>query len=369
MKICLEATSLRGLRSGVGHTTSELATSLVECDPSIELTLFAMSAVRDDALRDAARRPRTKLRGGNPLVRAASWCFWRTELVPAELFCGRTDVFHGPNYLLPPLRRAAGVVTVYDLSFARVPEMSSPGSLRIGEVVGRTMRRAQRIITSSNFTASEIADLYPDVADRVRVVAVGVRDAFFAPHVAPAHSAARDPYLVFLGNLELRKGVDVLLEAFADVRRSVPEARLLLIGQPSVGWDEISAKYTDLLGTAAFVVGYAEDPAAASIMAGARAMVYPSRYEGFGMPPLEAMACGTRVIASNAASLPEVCGPHATYVDAGNAEALAAAMTQALATEPDPDAISAARSHARTFSWRRTATETIAVYKEAMEAR
>ncbi len=365
MRVCLEATSLRGHRSGVGHTTGELARTLVECDPTLELTLFPMSALRDDALRAAAHRPRTKLRGANPGVRGASWLWWRSELVPADLFTGRVDVFHGPNYLLPPLRRAAGVLSIYDVSFDRMPELCSRAVVRLGATVKRTILRASRIITSSAFSAAEIAVFYPDLADRVRVVPVGVRDVFFSPRVRDV----RDRYLVFLGNLELRKGVDVLLDAFAMVHSSMPSARLILIGQPSVGWGEISTKHAKLLATAANHVGTVDDDETASLLAGATAMVYPSRYEGFGMPPLEAMASGTRVITSSAASLPEVCGPHATYVDAGNAEALAAAMTQALATDPEPAAIDAAREHARTYSWHRTGAETIAVYKEAMEDR
>ena len=364
MRVCLEATSLRGRRSGVGYTAAELARSLVECDPSLELTLFALSAKRDDALRTAADMPKTKLRGGNPVVRAASWLWWRTDLLPAELLCGPADVFHGPNYLLPPLHSAAGVVSIYDVSFDRVPELCSAGVKRVGDVAPLAMRRAHRIITSSAFTASEIAHFHPDAAERVRVVPVGVRDTFFTPQPAPP--AAR-PYVAFLGNLELRKGVDVLLDAFETVHRDLPEAGLLLVGQPGFGWDALAAKHARLLATGATTIGYADDPTAASILAGARALVYPSRYEGFGMPPLEAMACGTRVIVSNAASLPEVCGPHATYVDAGNAEALAAAITEAFATDADPSALAAAREHARTFTWRRTAAATIAVYKEAMD--
>jgi glycosyltransferase involved in cell wall biosynthesis len=257
-------------------------------------------------------------------------------------------------------------VSVYDVSFDRIPHMCSPGVLRLGSVVGMTMRRAQRVITCSAFTASEIAELYPDVAGRVRVVPVGVRTTFFDQ---PAPSRIPDPYVVFMGNLELRKGVDVLLDAFEVVHRSLPAARLVLIGQPSVGWDDMAAAHKDLLATAATAVGYPDDSEAASLIAGARAMVYPSRYEGFGMPPLEAMACGTSVIASTAASLPEVCGPHATYVAPDDAGALADTMTAALTTDPDPTALAAAREHARSYSWERTATETLRVYHEALAAR
>jgi glycosyltransferase involved in cell wall biosynthesis len=282
------------------------------------------------------------------------------------MLCGACDVFHGPNYLLPPLRKAAGVITVFDVAFDRMPQMCSPAVVKLGHAVKRTIRRARRIITASQFSASEIAAFYPDLADRVRVVPVGVRDVFFAPRTS---SAISEPYVVFLGNLELRKGVDVLLDAFEIVHRALPDARLVLIGNPSVGWTEMASAHAPLLDSAVMHVGTTDDEQTASLMAGARAMTYPSRYEGFGMPPLEAMACGTRVIVSNAGPLPEVCGPHATYVDAGSAEALAAAMTQALGTDADPDALDAAREHARTFSWHKTGAGTIAVYSEAMDDR
>jgi glycosyltransferase involved in cell wall biosynthesis len=363
MKVCLEATSLRGHRSGVGRSTAELARVLVECDPTLELTLYAMSSSRDGALHEAASQPRTSLRGGNPVARGASWFWARSEVLPAELLCGACDVFHGPNYLLPPLRKAAGVITVFDVAFDRMPQMCSPAVVKLGHAVKRTIRRARRIITASQFSASEIAHFYPELADRIRVVPVGVRDVFFSA----TPSAAREPYLVFLGNLELRKGVDVLLDAFARVRASMAQARLVLVGNPSVGFADMRAAHASLFGSAVTLAGTLDDEQSASLMAGAKAMVYPSRYEGFGMPPLEAMACGTRVIASNAGPLPEVCGPHATYVDAGNAEALAAAMTHALTTDADPAALSAARDHARTYSWSRTGAETLAVYAEAME--
>jgi glycosyltransferase involved in cell wall biosynthesis len=220
------------------------------------------------------------------------------------------------------------------------------------------------VITASQFQLGEIAHFYPDVADRIRVVPVGVRDVFFETRPPPVDTER--PYIVFLGNLELRKSIDVVLDAFERTHERVPDARLVLIGQPSVGWDEVSDRHAGLLASAATAIGYADDERSASIVSGARALVYPSRYEGFGMPPLEAMACGTRVIVSDAASLPEVCGPHAAYVPAGDTDALALAMTEALQTDADPAALAAAREHARTFTWQRAAAETLAVYEEAV---
>lgn len=365
MRVCLEATSLRGLRSGIGHTTWDLARSLLEADGELELVLFAMSAARGPGFDDVGRGQRVRVRGGRPWVRACQWLWWRTEWPPVELFSGRFDVFHAPNYLLPPLR-GAGVLTVHDLGFMRHPELSAAPELRLREVLPRTARRAGRIIVSSDFGARELAAFFPDLADRARVVPLAVRDVFFEP---PSPAAARGSYAVFIGNLELRKGVDVLLDAFEIVRGQVSDARLVLIGAPSFGWDRIAARHADLLSSQSVTcAGYVRDDEAAALIGGARVLVYPSRYEGFGLPPLEAMACGTPVIAARSGPLPEVLGPHARYVPASDERALADEIARALTSEPDERALTAARAHAATYTRRRTATETLRVYREAMEA-
>lgn len=366
MRVCLEATSLRGLRSGIGHTTWELARSLLDADASLELVLFAMSAGRGPGFEHATSHPRIRVRGGRPWVRACQWLWWRTEWPPVEVFSGRFDVFHAPNYLLPPLL-GTGVLTVHDLGFMRHPELCAAPELRFRDVLPRTARRARRIIVSSSFGVREFEAFFPDLADRVRVVPLAVRDVFFDPPRPPM--SPDGPYAVFLGNLELRKGVDVLLDAFEIVRGEVPDARLVLIGAPSFGWDRIAARHTDLLSSGPVTrTGYLPDGEAAALIAGARVLVYPSRYEGFGLPPLEGMACGTPVIAANAGPLPEVLGPHARYVAPSDERALAHAMAEALTSTPDRQAIADARAHARTFTRQRTAAETLRVYREAAEA-
>lgn len=360
------------MRSGIGHTTRALADALVDVDPDLELVLFAMSAGRGPGLEDASRHPRMRVRGGRPWVRGASWFWWRTELPPVELFCGRADVFHGPNYLLPPMRRAAGVLTIHDTAFYSVPEMCSAPVLRIGGVLPRTAARARRIICTSRFIADEVAKYLPHLADRVRVVPLAVREEFFDPKpLLPAvveRYGARDPYAVFLGNVEIRKGVDLLLDSFDVVRKRLPDARLVVIGQPSVRWDEIAAQRSSLLSSGAVTVaGYVSDDDAASLVAGARVLVYPTRYEGFGLPPLEAMACGTPAITSTAPPLLEIAQGVACQVDVTRTDDLIDALYAALTTSPAAAEIEAARTHARRFNWRRTAAETLNVYREAME--
>lgn len=368
MKVCLEATSLQGRRSGVGFTTHELALSLIASDPELELVLFSMGAERGDVMRDLANADRVQLRGGRPWNRAIAWLWWRSDAFPAERLCGDVDVFHGPNYLLPPLRKAAGVLTLHDLAFLRMPEDCPPDVRKLADAVPLTTSRAQRVIVPSEFVAREVRELLPAVADRVRVVPMAVRRAFLEP-VSPRHMSRR-PFAVFVSNLERRKGVDVLLRAFASVRRDVPEAGLVLIGQPSFGWQEIGDENVGLLSSGdVTTMGYTSDEEAAALISAARVLVYPSRYEGFGLPPLEAMACGTPAIVTNTGPLPEVCGAHARYVEVDDADGLAATMVEALTNTPDATAIEAARAHALSFSWVRTAAATLDVYREAMGAR
>lgn len=366
LRVCLEATSLRGLRSGVGHTTFDLAKSLLDADDSLELTLFAMSAARGPGFDDLASHPRVVVRGGRPWVRASQWLWWRTEWPPVELYCGHFDVFHAPNYLLPPLR-GAGVLTVHDVGFLRHPELVAAPELRLREVLPRTARRARRIMVSTGFGAREFASFFPELADRVRVVPLAVRDAF---RQAPGTPSPYDgPYAVFLGNLELRKGIDVLLDAFTTVGAEVA-ARLVLVGAAAFGWDDVAARHTRLFEAGTVVrTGHLPDADVAAIVAGARVLVYPSRYEGFGLPPLEAMSLRTPVIATSADPLPEVLGPHATYVAPGDAAELARALATALVTAPDPAALEAARAHAGTYTSERTVTETLRVYREAVETK
>lgn len=366
LRVCLEATSLRGLRSGVGHTTWDLAHALLASDEALELTLFAMSAARGRGFDDLASHPRVRVRGGRPWVRGFQWFWWRTEWPPVEAFSGRFDVFHAPNFLLPPLR-GAGVLTVHDVGFLRHPELVAAPEFRLRDVLPRTARRARRIIVSTEFGAREFASFFPDLADRVRVVPLAVRDAFRErPSVG---SPVEGDYTVFLGNLELRKGIDVLLEAFTTVVSEVPGARLVLIGTGALGWDEVAARHAALFedGTVTHA-GHLSDADVAAVVAGARALVFPSRYEGFGLPPLEAMALGTPVIAARSDPLPEVLGPHAAYVAPGDAAELARAIATALTTEPDAAALEAARAHALGYSPRRTATETLRVYREAVDS-
>jgi alpha-1,3-rhamnosyl/mannosyltransferase len=230
--------------------------------------------------------------------------------------------------------------------------------------------RANRIIVPSRFIAQEVADWLPDEAPRIRVVYPGVRRAFRerGSSLTPPRREAlgiRDPYAVFLGNLELRKNVEVLLRSFDLVRAIRPDAQLVLIGGPGPGWDGISARCANILASGAVrVVGYLPDEEVAAIVRGAKVFVYPSRYEGFGIPPLEAMVAGTPVIASKTSALPEALGDHARWVHPDDVDELAAAIADHL-DGSDPAAIEAARDYATQFTWGESAAKMIEIFGEA----
>lgn len=301
-----------------------------------------------------------------------AWVWSRATWPPAELFCGAVDVFWAPNFLVPPLVKAAGVMTIHDLAFVRMPEACSEYVQTFADTVPKVARRANRIIVPSQAIGEEVRAWLPSEADRVRVVPWAVRREFREPGgglVPPRRTALgiSDPYALFVGNLEVRKNVDLLLQAFERVRGIHPGAQLVLVGAPGFGWDGIRARHEAMLSTDAVrVVGYLPDAEVAALVRGARVFVYPSRYEGFGIPPLEAMAAGTPVIAAKASALTETLGDHARWVHPDDVDGLAAAIADHFEGAPEPGALAEARSWAMSFTWGRAAAATIEVFEEAV---
>lgn len=374
LRVGIEATSMIGPRSGVGHTTASLVDALVGADEGIEIVLLPVTARGAGNLRRdlAGLRPRVRVAPTRLPARAMTWIWSRGTWPPAELFCGSIDVFWAPNFLLPPLVKAAGVMTIHDLAFVRMPESCSPHVRSYADTVPRMAARANRIIVPSRVVAEELAEWLPAEAQRVHVVPWAVRRIFREQGgglVKPRREALgiRDPYAMFLGNLEERKNVDLLLQAFERVRSIHPAAQLVLVGSPGYGWDGIRARRDAILSSDAVrVVGYLPDPEVAALVRGARVFVYPSRYEGFGIPPLEAMAAGTPVVAAKTSALPEALGDHVRWVHPDDLDGLATAVADHFEGAPDPGALEAARVWATSFTWGRAAAAHIEVFEQAV---
>ena len=357
----------------MGQTAYGLIEALVQVDEGLQVVALPIGSRTGANVRRALPQ-HAHVRAVRAVPRRVVDTVWaRTEWPPAELFCGHLDVFWGPNVFLPPLVKAAGVATIHDLAFIEAPELIADADRRRTEVRMKTISRANRIVVPSDFVARSVEHFLPDEAPRVRVVRPGVRRVFRerGSVLTPPRRAAlgiEDPYAVFVGDLGHRKNVETLLRAFEMARTVHPEAQLVLIGRPEPGWDAIAERCSRIVDSGSVrVVGYLPDQEVAAIVRGARVFCYPSRYEGFGITPLEAMVAGTPVIAAKTSALPETLGDHARFVHPDDVEAIASAVTDHLEGDPAPAEVESARSYAARFTWADAALALLDVFDEAIE--
>jgi glycosyltransferase involved in cell wall biosynthesis len=262
---------------------------------------------------------------------------WEQLVLPGLLRRDRIDVLHSPAYVRPVLSGVPTVLTVHDLFAFSHPEVCK--RLNVAHfrlAVPPSVRSAAVLHCTSEWTRSELVRLFPDAADRAHVVAPAV-DAAFQPDAAPGEAelvlgrwGLSRPPLLFVGNVEPKKNVPLLLEAFAAFRdRSGDDRPLLMVG--GGGWRSkpVQAEAARLgLAGAVVQTGYVPREELPAIYRSALALVFPSRCEGFGLPPLEAMACGTPVICSDGSGLAESAGDAARLVRAGDCEELIEAMCE-----------------------------------------
>ena len=304
----------------------------------------------------------------HPLVRAA----WEQLIQPRELRRAKVELAHGPAFVGPLFSRCPFVVTVHDLSFLRFPHLFRPANRLYLRVFSRaSVRKARRIITVSSHAAEETIHLLGAPPERIEVVHHGV-DARFRPLPEELTEEFRsrkglpEEFLLFVGTLEPRKNSVRLIEAFA--RTSRGDTKLVLAG--GRGWydSEIASRVAELgLEKEVIMPGFVPEEELPVLYNAAAAFVYPSLYEGFGMPLLEGMACGTPTLTSNCSALPEVCGDAALVVDPYSVDSIAAGLQQLL----DDDGLrhdlrQRGLAHAAGFTWGRMARETAAVYYQAL---
>ena len=356
IRVAVDATPLLGARTGIGQYVAHLLRELA-LDPTAQVRAAAFSLRGRSGLRDLPVGVSIVHRALPARLLHQAWRRW--DWPSAESVVGRVDVMHGTNFTLPPPRRGAGVVTVHDLAFVRYPDLVSAASLEYRELVPRALTRAAAVLTPTQAVAAELVDTYSISPDRVHVTPLGVDDAWFSATAARS-SGLPEQYLLAVGTQEPRKGLDVLLSAYrlllAD-RIDVP--RLVIAG--GTGWGP-------MLGTArltadqVITLGYVARSTLRGLVAGASLLAFPSLYEGFGLPPLEAMAAGTPVVASDVPAVREVVGSHARLVPPRDPAALAGALQDVLAHPPSPDQRAAARERAASFTWRRCRETTMAAY-------
>ena len=369
MRIGLDATPLLGQLTGIGHYVDQLIRTLSAEDPELELVATAFS-LRGRGQLPSVVPASVEIRARGLPARALQWAWQHTELPPVQLSTGPLDLFHGTNFVLPPTGTAAGVVTVHDLSYLHYPETVSAASLRYRELVPRSIARAQIVCTLTESMRDEIAAEYQIDPSRIQVTYPGVDDAWFSVR-APDHDTLGrlglpERYLLAVGTLEPRKNIAHLLSAYSQLRHgdsSLPP--IVLAG--GAGWGP-ALELAGLPPEAVIKTGYLNDDDLRSVVAGATCLAFPSVYEGFGLPPVEALACGVAVIATDLPVTREVLGAAAQLIAPGDTDALAEALRLALDAEPDPAARERRIAQARRWTWQQCAAQTRQAYRDALSA-
>lgn len=331
---------------------------------------YLLYTPRPEAARCLEDTPHLALRTFRPLPSALRIPCQYPRLLRADRAC----LLH-VTYVAPPVAPCPVVVTVHDVSFRRFPEYFSwRDRLVLNLLIGPSIRRAARVITISEFSRGEIARLYRIAPERIEVTPLAA-GAAFKPSLDQEGAQVRrryallTRYILAVGNIQPRKNLPRLVAAFASIAAEYPDYQLVVVGQSAWRGSEVEAAVRNygLEGRVRFT-GYVSDEDLVTLYSGATAVCYPSLYEGFGLPPLEAMACGTPTITSKTSSLPEVVGDAALTVDPSSIDEIAAALHRII----QDDALRAelrrrGLARAAGFSWERTARRTKEVYDRVLE--
>lgn len=358
--------SERGYRNaGVSQYIHWLMAMLPRVSPAVRYTAFGGNSARAYAGWD--------VRFARPLGRsAAARILWEQIALPREARQAGVDLLHSPVYAGPLLAACPQIVTLHDLSFYLFPHLFPPARRAYLQRITRaTTRRAAAIIAVSESTARDAVEILGVSRDRVHVIPNGVNPELRPPSDAQvvalkARYELPDRYVLYLGTLEPRKNLPTLIEAYSIAKRSGIEHTLVIAG--GKGWyDEPIYEAVRAAGVVQHVIltGYVPSEHLAALYGAADLFVYPSLYEGFGLPPLEAMACGTPVLVSNVSAMPEVVGNAGVTVNPREPEQIAEAMVALLRDEGRLQTLAVAgRERAAQYSWEKTARRTAALYGE-----
>ncbi len=374
MRITIDYTAAIRQEAGIGVYVRNLVSSLLAQDASNAYTLLTSG-------RATARHPfpdAQNVRGRNLLLPDrylnVLWYRWRVPL-PATLFSGPTDIYYGPDFVLPPLsNKVRKVVTVHDLSFLEHPECAVPSlAAYLRKVVPEAVAHADVVTTVSSEVSRTLIEYFATPREKLTVVPNGVNSYFRRitdPLIlnATRHKyGLQQPFVLAVGTLEPRKNHAGLIKAFAQVyKRKEGPAQLVIAGGKGWLYDETERLVEDLkLQEHVRFLGRVTDLELITLYSMADVFAFPSLFEGFGIPPLEAMACGAPVITSNTSALPEIVGDAALLVNPHDSDDIAQAIIRVLNDDTLRDDLrTRGYRRAKQYTWKAAAQKMLHIYKQ-----
>jgi glycosyltransferase involved in cell wall biosynthesis len=369
--VAIDVTPLLGARSGIGAAVAEIIAALRALEAGPDLVPYTLST--------RARLHRDKVPADTRFVpipaRVLLTSWVRADGPRIDRWLRPAQVVHATNYLAPPSRLPT-LVSVYDCSFVRYPELCTPEVRAFDPVIRRAVARGATLHTGSEFVADEIEEIYGGglrAAGRLVVIPLGIPalgdDAEMPPAVATALAGA--PFVVAIGTLEPRKNFAHLVGAFGEVAERHSDVQLVIAGHDGPARPEIDAAIARLPDDArrrVVLAGAVSDAGRRALLEQATLLAYPSIYEGFGFPVLEAMTAGVPVVAARAGSIPEVAGDAALLVEPTNEPALAEAIDHVMTDDATrAELVARGRDRVHAFSWDNTARSLASCYRRIAE--
>lgn len=377
MKIGIDISQVAYQGTGVASYTRSLVEGFSRIGKDNQYVLFGSSLRNREILRDFTKKFDKKIfksRLSFLPPKFLEFLWNKVHLLPIETFTGEVDVFHSSDWLEPPTKNAKKITTIHDLAIYKFPQTFSP---RGGHDIVKNQKRklffvkhyGDLVIAVSQTTKQDAIDILKIPEKKIKVI-YEAADPFYFPRQKEEIKAVKDKFQIkgdfFLcvGTREPRKNIDRAIVAFTQLAKDLPSFSLIIAGK--YGWGEDVNSKPETRNPKIKILGYIEKEDLARLYSGTRAFVYPSRYEGFGLPILEAMACGAPVVTSNIGSMKEIAGGTALLCDPESVESMAEAMVK-ITKEDLSELRQKSLVRAGDFNWDKTALQTLEAYHSLLE--